>query len=82
MDSSECFFNGCKAAPGSALGEPVNLVDHVIPRSNMHAIKKKLSNSKLPLGFVSKSHKTRILICSSRKAKHYEDLFFLHVFLF
>ena len=25
VDSSQCFFNGCKVAPGLAIGEPVNL---------------------------------------------------------
>ena len=32
VDSSQCFFNGCKAASGIALGETVNLVDQNIPR--------------------------------------------------
>ena len=32
VDSSQCFFNGCKAAPGPAVGEPVNLIVQKIPR--------------------------------------------------
>ena len=32
VDSFQCFFNGCRAAPGPDFGEPVNLVDHIIPR--------------------------------------------------
>ena len=30
--SSQCFFKGCREAPGPDYGEPVNLVDHIIPR--------------------------------------------------
>ena len=83
VDSSQCFFNGCKAAPGLAFGEPVNLVvQNNYSESNMHAIKKTLSKSKLPLGFVSKNHKTRMLIYRCRKANSIMIWFFLYVCLF
>ena len=79
MDSCQCFFNGCKAVPGPAFcGEPVHLVDQNIdPVSNMHAIKKTLSKSKLPLKFVSlkKSQNWNFNMPLS-KSKHCYELFF------
>ena len=83
VDSSQCFFNGCKAAHFLAFGEPVNLVvQNNYPESNMDAIKRTLSKSKLPLGFFSKNHKTRMLICKCRKVNSIMSCFFLYVCLF
>ena len=80
MDSSQCFFNGCKAAHGLAFGEPVNLaVQNNYPESNMDAIKRTLSKSKLPSGFVSQNS---IVNMQMSKSKQYYELFFLNVCLF
>ena len=74
VDSSPCFFNGCKAAHGLAFGEPVNLVvQNNYPESNMDAIKRTLPKSKLPLGFVSQNS---IVNMQMSKSKQYYELFF------
>ena len=74
VDSSQCFFNGCKAAHGLAFGEPVNLVvQNNYPESNMEAIKRTLSKRKLPLGFVSQNS---IVNMQMSKSKQYYELFF------
>ena len=80
VDSSQCFFNGCKAAHGLAFGEPVNLVvQNNYPESNMDAIKRTLSKSKLTSGFVSQNS---IVNMQMSKSKQYYELFFLNVCLF
>ena len=80
VDSSQCFFNGCKAAHGLAFGEPVNLdVQNNYPESNMDAIKRTLSKSKLRSGFVSQNS---IVNMQMSKSKQYYELFFLNVCLF
>ena len=72
--SSQCFFDGCKAAHFLAFGEPVNLVvQNNYPESNMDGIKRTLSKSKLPLGFVSQNS---IVNMQMSKSKQYYELFF------
>ena len=74
--SSQCFFNGCKAAHCLAFGEPVNLVvQNNYPESNMDAIKRTLSKSKLPLGFVSKKSQNSNVNMQMSKSKQYYELF-------
>ena len=80
VDSSQCFFNGCKAAHDLAFGEPINLVvQNNYAESNMDAIKslnRTLSKSKLPLRVCFKKSQNSNVNMQMSKSKQYYELFF------